>query len=75
MVALFWIFMYFLSGCVINAILSVWEARDILKSGEKYTGNCMTMKELYRIVLWPVAFIQYVKKSYKNIDNETPKYF
>lgn len=75
MVVLFWIFVYFLSGCIINAILSVWEARDILKSGKKYTGNCMSLKELYRIVLWPLAFMQYIRESYKKMIDETPKDF
>ena len=54
---LFYTFFYLLTGCIIHAILSVWEKREDQK----------LKTEVYEIVLWPVAFIQYAIKSWKNI--------
>lgn len=39
------------------AILSVWEKREDQK----------LKTEIYEIVLWPIVFIQYTVRSWKNI--------
>ena len=54
---LFYTVFYLLTGCIIHALLSVWEKREDQK----------LKTEVYEIILWPVAFIQYVIKSWKNI--------
>ena len=54
---LFYIYVYLITGCIIHAVLSVWEKRKDQK----------LKTEVYEIVLWPVAFIEYVIKSWKNI--------
>lgn len=55
--ALFCTVFYLLTGCIIHTLLSVWEKREDQK----------LKTEVYEIILWPVAFIQYVIKSWKNI--------
>lgn len=50
-------FFYLITGCTIHAILSVWESRNIPK----------LKTEVYEIILWPIAFIQYAIRSWKNI--------
>ena len=64
---IFWAFVYILTGCVTNTMIVVWEARDAANEGKTYNIECWTRKELYNTFLWPVAFIQYVIKSWKNI--------
>lgn len=54
---LFWAFFYLLAGCIIHAVLSVWEEKKDQKLKTK----------IYEIVLWPVVFIQSAIKSWKNI--------
>ena len=54
---LFYTFFYLIAGCIMHAILSVWEKREDQK----------LKTEVYEIVLWPVAFIQYLVRSWKNI--------
>lgn len=51
---LFCIFFYFITGCIIHVVLSVWEGRNL-------------NTEVYDIVIWPIAFIKYAIKSWKNI--------
>lgn len=48
---------YLIIGCIIHGILSVWEKRKDQK----------LKTEVYEIILWPVAFIKYAMKSWKNI--------
>ena len=55
--ALFCIFFYLITGCIMHAILSVWEKRE----------NQKLKTEVYEIVLWPIAFIQYLVRSWKNM--------
>jgi hypothetical protein len=50
-------FFYLITGCIIHAILSVWEKREDQK----------LKTEVYEIILWPIAFIQYAIRSWKNI--------
>lgn len=50
-------FFYLITGCTIHAILSVWEKREDQK----------LKTEVYEIILWPIAFIQYAIRSWKNI--------
>jgi hypothetical protein len=52
--SLFYIFFYFITGCIIHVILAVWEGRSL-------------NTEVYDIVIWPIAFIQYLVRSWKNI--------
>ena len=54
---LFYMFFYLITGCTIHAILSVWEKREDQK----------LKTEVYEIILWPIAFIQYAIRSWKNI--------
>lgn len=54
---LFCIFCYFITGCIIHVVLSVWEEREDQK----------LKTEVYEIILWPIAFIQYAIRSWKNI--------
>ena len=63
---IFWVFVYILTGCVTNAMIVVWEARDAASEGKTYNIECWTPKELYNTFLWPVAFIQYAIRSWKN---------
>lgn len=51
---LFCIFVYFITGCIMHVVLSVREGRNL-------------NTEVYDIVTWPIAFIKYVIKSWKNI--------
>lgn len=54
---LFYIYFYLIIGCIVHAILSVWK-----------NGSIQKLKtEVYEILLWPVAFIEYAIKSWKNI--------
>lgn len=54
---LFYTFFYLITGCIIHALLSVWEKREDQK----------LKTEVYEIILWPIAFIQYAIRSWKNI--------
>lgn len=54
---LFYMFFYLITGCIIHALLSVWEKREDQK----------LKTEVYEIILWPIAFIQYAIRSWKNI--------
>ena len=54
---LFHTFFYLITGCIIHALLSVWEKREDQK----------LKTEVYEIILWPIAFIQYAIRSWKNI--------
>ena len=54
---LFYMCFYLIIGCIIHGILSVWEKRKDQK----------LKTEVYEIILWPVAFIKYAMKSWKNI--------
>ena len=54
---LFYTFFYLITGCIIHALLSVWEKREDQK----------LKTEVYEILLWPVTFAQYAIKSWKNI--------
>ena len=65
---IFWIFIYVLIGCLINAIIIVWEAKE---KGEVVIDGWRP-KEIYQIFLWPVALIECIIKSWKNL-NETSK--
>ena len=57
---IFWIFIYVLIGCLVNAIIIVWEAKE---KGEVVIDGWRP-KEIYQIFLWPVAFIEYIIKKY-----------
>lgn len=52
--ALFCIFFYLITGCIMHIVLSAWEDRNL-------------NTEVYKIIIWPIAFIQYLVKSWKNI--------
>ena len=65
---IFWIFIYVLIGCLVNAIIIVWEAKE---KGEVVIDGWRP-KEIYQIFLWPVALIECIIKSWKNL-NETSK--
>ena len=54
---LFYTFFYLITGCIIHALLSVWEKREDQK----------LKTEVYEIVIWPIAFIQYLVRSWKNM--------
>lgn len=54
---LFYMFFYLITGCIIHALLSVWEKREDQK----------LKTEVYEIVIWPIAFIQYLVRSWKNM--------
>lgn len=57
---IFWLFVYVLIGCLVNAFIIVWEARE---KGEVEIDGWRP-KEIYQISLWPVAFIEYIIKRY-----------
>lgn len=65
---LFWVFIYVLIGCTINAFIIVWEVKE---KGEVIIDGWRP-KEIYQIFLWPVAFIEYIIKSWKKL-NKTSK--
>ena len=60
LICIFWIFIYVLIGCLVNAFIIVWEARE---KGEVEIDGWRP-KEIYQISLWPVAFIEYIIKRY-----------
>ena len=60
LICIFWLFVYILIGCLINAFIIVWEARE---KGEVEIDGWRP-KEIYQISLWPVAFIEYIIKRY-----------
>ena len=65
---LFWALAYVLIGCIVNAFIIAWEAEE---KGEVII-NGWRPKEIYQIFLWPVAFIEYIIKSWKKL-NKTSK--
>ena len=67
-ICIFWTFIYVLIGCLVNAFIIVLEARE---KGEVIIDG-WRLKEVYQIFLWPVALIECIIKSWKNI-NETSK--
>ena len=54
-------FIYVLIGCLVNAIIIVREAKE---KGEVIIDGWRP-KEVYQIFLWPIAFIEYIIKSWK----------
>lgn len=54
---LFYIYLYLIIGYIVHTILSVWENRKVQKQ----------KTQAYEVLLWPVAFIQYAIKSWKNM--------
>ena len=68
LICIFWAFIYVLIGCLVNAFIIVLEARE---KGEVIIDG-WRLKEVYQIFLWPVALIECIIKSWKNI-NETSK--
>ena len=67
-ICIFWTFIYVLIGCVVNAFIIVLEAKE---KGEVIIDGWRP-KEIYQIFLWPVALIECIIKSWKNL-NETSK--
>lgn len=67
MVILFWVFIYIICGCFINALIINGEAQEANKKGEDYIIIGWRWKEVYQIFLWPIAFIEYVVKSWKKL--------
>lgn len=67
-ICIFWTFIYVLIGCLVNAFIIVLEAKE---KGEVIIDGWRP-KEIYQIFLWPVALIECIIKSWKNI-NETSK--
>ena len=67
-ICIFWTFIYVLIGCVVNAFIIVLEAKE---KGEVIIDGWRP-KEIYQIFLWPIALIEYIIKSWKNL-NETSK--
>ena len=67
-ICIFWTFIYVLIGCLVNAFIIVLEARE---KGEVIIDGWRP-KEIYQIFLWPVALIECIIKSWKNL-NETSK--
>lgn len=65
---IFWTFIYVLIGCLVNAFIIIWEAKE---KGEVII-NGWRRKEIYQIFLWPVVFIEYIIKAWKNL-NKTSK--
>lgn len=55
-------------GCLVNAFIIIWEAKE---KGEVII-NGWRQKEIYQIFLWPVALIECIIKSWKNL-NKTSK--
>ena len=63
LICIFWIFIYVLIGCLVNAFIIVLENKE--KGGVEIDG--WRLKEIYQIFLWPVAFIEYIiKRRIKN---------
>ena len=62
-ICIFWTFIYVLIGCLVNAFIIVLEARE---KGEVIIDG-QRLKEVYQIFLWPIAFIEYIIKSWKKI--------
>ena len=60
----FWIFMYILTGYIINLILSLWESGP---NDSDYFQDTVKKIEFKVMLLCPVAFIQYAIRSWKNI--------
>lgn len=54
---LFCIYCYLITGCITHTMLSVWENRSVQKQ----------KTQAYEVLLWPVAFIEYIIKSWKNM--------
>ena len=67
-ICIFWTFIYVLIGCLVNAFIIVLEARE---KGEVIIDG-WRLKEVYQIFLWPVALIECIIKSWKNL-NKTSK--
>ena len=67
-ICIFWTFIYVLIGCVVNAFIILLEAKE---KGEVIIDGWRP-KEIYQIFLWPVALIECIIKSWKNL-NETSK--
>lgn len=67
-ICIFWTFIYVLIGCLVNAFIIVLEAKE---KGEVIIDGWRP-KEIYQIFLWPVALIECIIKSWKNL-NETSK--
>ena len=63
LICIFWAFIYVLIGCLVNAFIIVLEARE---KGEVIIDG-WRLKEVYQIFLWPIAFIEYIIKSWKKI--------
>lgn len=68
LICIFWAFIYVLIGCLVNAFIIVLEARE---KGEVIIDG-WRLKEVYQIFLWPVVFIEYIIKAWKNL-NKTSK--
>lgn len=68
LIYIFWAFIYVLIGCMVNAFIIVWEAKE---KGEVIIDGWRP-NEIYQIFLWPVAFIEYIIKSWKKL-NKTSK--
>ena len=68
LICIFWLLIYVLIGCLVNAFIIVWENKE--KGGVEIDG--WRPKEIYQIFLWPVALIECIIKSWKNL-NETSK--
>lgn len=67
-ICIFWTFIYVLIGCLVNAFIIILEAKE---KGEVIIDGWRP-KEIYQIFLWPVALIECIIKSWKNL-NETSK--
>lgn len=67
-ICIFWTFIYVLIGCLVNAFIIVLEAKE---KGEVII-NGWRRKEIYQIFLWPVALMECIIKSWKNL-NKTSK--
>ena len=67
-ICIFWTFIYVLIGCVVNAFIIVLEAKE---KGEVIIDGWRP-KEIYQIFLWPIALIECIIKSWKNL-NKTSK--
>lgn len=67
-ICIFWTFIYVLIGCVVNAFIIVLEAKE---KGEVIIDGWRP-KEIYQIFLWPIALMECIIKSWKNL-NKTSK--
>ena len=67
-ICIFWTFIYVLIGCVVNAFIIVLEAKE---KGEVIIDGWRP-KEIYQIFLWPIALMECIIKSRKNL-NKTSK--